>query len=191
MLIIIGADWWGAVTWWLARYLLSLQSTGSDTWALLSWHVVTSSKLFTQIGLRDWLAFGSVWWHEWTFHPYYIILQPGDWRYICIDMYFRSPGVTSIDVIALCRLWTETPNLGELGVTDLDQLTFSETRVVGLSDDTKIVSIGWQVWSQLTSVSDRQTKLVYHKDDRSASARPENEMTLCILVCRVKAKGVV
>ena len=68
-----------------------------------------------------------------------MLVTPGDctsastdlWRYInisslllYIDMYFQSPGITGIEVFSLCRLWTETPNLGDLGVTDVNQIYF-------------------------------------------------------------------
>ena len=49
-----------------------------------------------------------------------------------------------------------------------------------------MVSIGLKVWSQLTSVSDRQTdrrtKLVQHKDDRPASIP---KLTVTYLYCIV------
>ena len=70
-----------------------------------------------------------------------------------------SPGVASIDVFLLCWLQTETPNLGKLGVTHMDKLTF-ETRILGLSNDTKIVLISLKVWSQITSMADRQTEML-------------------------------
>ena len=51
-------------------------------------------------------------------------------------------------------------HLEGFGVTDIDHSYFSETRMLGLSNDTKIVSIGRTVWPQSTRVTDRQTELV-------------------------------
>ena len=64
-------------------------------------------------------------------------------------------GVTSMSFHY--RLWTKTSNLGKLELTHKDKLTFSGTRMLGLSNDVSIISIGLKVWSQITSVLDRQT----------------------------------
>ena len=85
----------------------------------------------------------------------------GTWRLrIYIDMYFQSPDVTSIDVFQVhCAGYGLKPQIwGSYRVTRIwTKLTFSETIILGLSKDTKIVSIGLKVWSQITSVSDRRT----------------------------------
>ena len=43
-------------------------------------------------------------------------------------MYFQSPGVISIDFFIVPAM-KSNPKFGELGVTDLDQTYFSETRL--------------------------------------------------------------
>ena len=35
-----------------------------------------------------------------------LLVTPSNWKYIYIDMYFQSLGVTSMDILLLCRLWT-------------------------------------------------------------------------------------
>ena len=99
------------------------------------------------------------------------LVTPGDWKYIYIATYFQSPGVISTDCFSLCRLQTENPNFGELGVTDLDQTYFIETRMLGLSNNTKIVSIGWNVWSQITSLSDGWTHCYSVRTNRERSSQ--------------------
>ena len=42
----------------------------------------------------------------------HMLMTPGDWKYVYINMYFQLSGVTSIDVNSFCRLWTETPKFG-------------------------------------------------------------------------------
>ena len=49
-------------------------------------------------------------------------------------------------------------NLEGFGVTDINHFYFSETRMLGLSNDTKIVSIGRTVWPQSTRVTDGRTE---------------------------------
>ena len=64
--------------------------------------------------------------------------------------HFQRVPHSSSGVFSLCRLWTETPKFGRV-ISDRSEpnLFFSETGILGIFNDTKIVSI--------TSVSDRQT----------------------------------
>ena len=96
---------------------------------------------FDSFDFCQWLLMSGIKYKKCQRNCRWIAFVSDTWRLkIHNIMYFQSPGVTSIDVFSLCRLWTETPNLGEFGVTDLDQ-HFSETRILGRSNDTKIVSI--------------------------------------------------
>ena len=78
-----------------------------------------------------------------------MLVTPGDWRYI--DTYFQSPGVTSIVDVFIVPAMNWNPEFGRVRG---DPCTFTEKKLLGLSNDTKIVSIGWKVWSQITSTLD-------------------------------------
>ena len=84
-----------------------------------------------------------------------ILWTPGDWKYIHIEMSTTRCHKHRCLFILPAMDWN--PKFGGgVGVTDLAQTYFPETRIWGLTNDTKIVLIGWKVWSQVTSVSDGQ-----------------------------------
>ena len=68
-----------------------------------------------------------------------MLVTPGDWKYIYIDMYCQSPGVTSTDVFLLCRQFDWYPKFGKVR-SDRSE---SNLLFLGLTDDLKIVLIDW------------------------------------------------